>query len=313
VFYWSSKRDKALQTCKRKYYYDCYGYENGWFEDAPEENQKAWRLKKLKSIPQRVGELVGNLIKEYLVELKRGNEIQLRVLLERLEKTFDRDFEQSKKLLFKENPKAYIGLREHEYSLLLDDSFVKERLELGKQCITNFLESDILKEIKLAPVETWIFPGKYDQDGFPTFYFENTKVFSVFKFGILNKGALVLYDWTTGSEKELESDLDVKHSVFLIFFSKKEGLLPNQIKVKKIYLKDNSVELVEFTNSDAARIKNHLKGSISEMKSLLDDKEKNKATKENFEKTNNESNCTYCNYKKICSPLSISEFTGYGD
>ncbi len=312
-FSWSSKRDKVFCTCKRKYYYECYGYKNGWFKESSKENQDVWRLKKLKTIPQFVGELVGNQIKEFLLELKKGNEPKSDVILKNMEEGFKSKFEQSKKLLFQKNPKDFLGLREHEYALLLDDAFVKEKLELAKSCMVNFLKSDVLNEIKYAPVETWIFPEKYESRGFPSFYFENTLIYSVFKFGIFKNGTLVLYDWTTALEEDLESDLDVKNSVFLIFFSKKENLMPNQIKVKKMYLRTGVVDTNEFTNSAAARIKNHLRESISEIKSLLDDKEKNKAIKENFEKTDNESNCTYCSYKKLCAPLSISEFTGYGD
>lgn len=308
-FSWSPKRNKCFKTCKRKYFYEYYGYNKGWFPDSPKENQEIYRLKKLKTIPYWIGGLVSNQIIGYLVKLQRGSKELNSELLNKLGKQFKKDFKESEEGTYKENPKKFCDLRIHEYSINVDEDYVKKKLEFAKKCFLNFLNSKTLKEIQSTDPKTWLFRRDYDEGGFPNFQFRNTKIYAVFKFGILNK-KLVLYDWTTAREENKEGLNEIKNGVLLKFFSEKENLPVDKIKLKRLYLLDGSSEEKNFSNKDINEIENHMGESISKMRSISDNEEENTASKNKFPKTQNESNCKYCKYKKKCFPGATSVFRG---
>ncbi|MFH1224867.1 MAG: hypothetical protein V1676_03610 [Candidatus Diapherotrites archaeon] len=295
------------------YYYKYYGGWGGCFWDSPEDAREIYRLKGLKTVPLWVGELVSNSIAYFLVELKKGREVEGGVLLSGLERQFREGLEGSKNRALKKDRSKGLILQDHEYSRIVDDDFVKEKLELAKSCLAAFLNSELLREIKASDPKTWRFPKDYDAKGFPVFYFEDTRVFAMFRFGVLSGGNLTLYDWTTSARGEsAEEDSVLKNNIFLPFFSKNENLSPAQIELKKVYLKDGFFEEKTFSNSDAAQVKNYMRESIAQMKSMLDEGTKNSASEGKFPKTDNESDCTYCNFKKKCFPGATSEFMGYG-
>ena len=311
-FSWSRRRERIFIECKKKYYNEYYGYWNGWFPESPEETKNLWLLKNLKNLPLLTWELVRDSIKDILHKFKENGEVSIDTAIKELEKKYFTTLSESKNHQYRDNPKKYFALMEDEYEIIIEQEKVDENLILAKTCLINFYKSDLFKEIKNTSKENWIFPEEYNAKGFTSFYFENTQIFAIFSLAILENNQLTVYDWTTGAQDNPEEeDIDTKNSTLLLFFMNKKKLYPNQIKIKKIYLKTNQVEETVFSNADAARIKNHIKESVFEMKSVLLDKEQNTASEENFPKTDNESNCTFCKYKKHCFPLAVSKFIGY--
>jgi hypothetical protein len=47
-FSWSKTRDEVFSTCPRQYWFACYGYWNGWLENAPARTRQIYILKNLK-------------------------------------------------------------------------------------------------------------------------------------------------------------------------------------------------------------------------------------------------------------------------
>ena len=54
---WSVSRRGCFRECPRRYYYQYYGYHDGWKPAAPAVARAAYRLKHLKSLPILVGEV----------------------------------------------------------------------------------------------------------------------------------------------------------------------------------------------------------------------------------------------------------------
>jgi len=313
VFFWSISRDKCFNQCKRKYYYNHYGFVNGWDKKESQEIQEIYLLKKLQTIPQWIGKLVSDKINAILGEMKKNEIPNLNVALSELDAEFNSKYQESKEKRFRQAPSKFLGLQDHEYDNLIDEEYLSEQLKFSKTCLTNFFESAIFTEISSLDKSSWIFPKDYEPKGFPSFIFENSKLYAVFKFGIKNSDNLILYDWTTSqSEEDTDFSNVFKYGTILKFFVEKEGLTPLQIRVKKIFLKDGSTKVIMFSNTDLEKIEKYITKSILHMKELLDDIPDNKASEEKFSKTNNESNCAYCNYKKKCFQDANSVFRGYG-
>ncbi len=304
-FSWSASKDKVFKICKRKYYYDSYGF--SW-DNNPNNPREMYKLKKLRSIPLWIGSLVRENIRSILESIQKGKQLSMEESLQKLESDFNSSFKESENKLNEQNAKNYLGLREHEYGLLIDEDDLMERLNLAKNCIKNFYESKLFQEIKKTNPQTWLLREK---SHFPHFYFEGTKVYCMYDLAIPGQGSLTVYDWTIGKELEEEEEVDRKN-MLVEYFSKKRRLNYDEIHIKKIYLKNNLIETTTLTLEDINKTENYIRKSISEIKDLLDDPKANTATEEKFERTTVESNCNFCNYKKHCFPDSISEFRGHG-
>ena len=48
-FSWSISRDRVFQTCPRQYYFNYYGYWDGWETGAPAKTRQIYILKQLKN------------------------------------------------------------------------------------------------------------------------------------------------------------------------------------------------------------------------------------------------------------------------
>ena len=76
-FSWSKSRDSLFSECRRKYYFNHYGFWGGWKIDAPKEVRELYILKNLISKEMWVGQVVHKIIENVLSQLKLGNETPL--------------------------------------------------------------------------------------------------------------------------------------------------------------------------------------------------------------------------------------------
>ena len=83
-----------------------------------------------------------------------------------------------------------------------------------------------------------------------------------------------------------------------------ESSAPKNIICKKYNVMIDKVDDYEVNDDVIEKVKDYMKGSISEMKELLYDKENNTAREEDFELTEDEMQCRMCNFKKICPKWS---------
>src|SRR3989344_8234119 len=112
-FSWSKSRDELFKECKRKYYFDKYGFWNGWTINAEERTKKLYQLKKLSSKQVWLGKIVHEAIEHFLTELKLGDHIPLPTLLSILQKELESRYQASELGMYRTFPKKG-GLLEHE-------------------------------------------------------------------------------------------------------------------------------------------------------------------------------------------------------
>jgi len=292
-FSWSKSRDGLFNECKRKYYFNYYGCWGGWEPTAPERIRKLYILKNLSTRQMWIGQVVHSIIKYYLIKLKSGEQVNSSHLIFILKKRLKEDFEYSETGFYKKFPKK-CGLIEHEYEMLISKDEWDELFKYAEKCIMNFYNSDILKEIKREDIDKWLF-----LEDFLSFDFEGTKVYLSIDFAIKDKdNRVVLYDWKTGKERDVE--MDVQLACYALYVLQKWNLSPDRIIIKKFNVALGKEDEFKATTQIIEDIKDYMRKSIEDMKNILKDKENNIAEEDSFPKTTNISNCLRCNFKKIC-------------
>ncbi|MBU2639900.1 MAG: PD-(D/E)XK nuclease family protein [Nanoarchaeota archaeon] len=292
-FSWSKSRDGVFCECKRKYYFNHYGFWDGWKADAPQRVRELYILKNLSTRQIWIGQVVHDIIKYYLIKLKSGEDVTSSHLIFRLGKRLKEDFECSEAGIYKKFPKK-CGLVEHEYKMLISKDEWDELFKYAEECIMNFYNSDSLKEIKKEDISRWLF-----LEEFLSFDFEGTKVYLSIDFAIKDgDNQVILYDWKTGKERDVE--MDVQLACYALYVLQKWNLSPDKIIIKKFNVALDKVDEFKVTTQIIEDIKSYMRKSIKDMKDTLKDKESNIAEEGNFSKTSNVKSCLRCNFKKIC-------------
>jgi len=299
-FSWSKARDSIFKDCKRKYYLNYYGSWGGWKRDSTARG--IYILKKLVTRQVWIGQVVHYIIETLLSNYKTGKKISLSELLFELKKKLKEEFDSSKIKEYHQFPGYKTGLFEHEYNLLISKEEWEDLFKIAEKCVRNFYNSDVFKYIKNVDPEKWVF-----LEDFLNFDFEGTKVYLKIDFAIKNGNKIILFDWKTGQERQTE-DIELQLSCYALYVLQKWGLTPDNISVKICNLRLDKEDSFSITNETIDNIKNYIRNSLSEMKSLLDGQEDNSANMENFPKTENEMFCSCCNFKKLCFNQGESVF-----
>ena len=313
-FSWSKSRDGTFRECKRKYFFNHYGFWDGWIASEDDRVKRIYYLKKLATKELWMGSVVHEVIEIILRKFRVGEEISLGHALAILRKRMESDFAISKL-------KEYSGFMskahrffEDEYGIEISEGERKGLAEKAEKCLRNFYNSDIFMEIRRTPVEDWV-----TLEDFLSFDFEGTKVYLsidfAMKVGFTPKGAppaqvasagadkvgkVVLYDWKTGGERK--ADYKLQLSLYALYVSEKLGIPADKIKAKMFYLalgELGKVDSFEVDSEGLEDVREYLRASVLGMKKLLVDVTENEAVEEDFEKSEGFW-CSRCNFRKVC-------------
>jgi len=291
-FSWSKSRDDLFNKCKRKYYFNHYGSWGGWDINALEKTRELYILKNLISKEMWIGQVVHNIIKSMLFQLKLGNEVSLDYTLKLLREKLNKDYYNSITKQYKKDPKRIVGLFEHEYDLLISKDEWGEVFKKAEKCIINFYNSDVYRKVKSTLINNWLF-----LEDFLNFDFENTKIYLSIDFAIKEGNNIILYDWKTGRERD--TDRNIQLACYALFILHRWDIPPEKIIAKVYNIAIDKEDGFVIDSKLISKIKDYMRKSINEMKGLLKDKENNIAIEENFS-LNEGQFCSWCNFKKIC-------------
>ena len=240
-----------------------------------------------------MGQIVHEVIKYVLDQLNYENKINLSYALAILRKKFEQGFIYS-------SMKRYTGFSskvhkffEEEYNIEISEEDKKELLKKAELCLTTFYNSDTFMEIKNVPLSDWI-----SLEEFLSFNLEGNRIFLSIDFAMKVGDKIILYDWKTG--KERESDFDLQLTCYSLYLSEKYGISPENIVAKIFNLSINKEDTFKIDVKKLEEMKEYIKKSIEEMKSLLYDAENNIAKEDNFPKEEG-FYCSRCSFKKVCS------------
>lgn len=294
-FSWSKSRDGTFRECKRKYFFNHYGFWDGWIASEDDRIKRIYYLKKLATKELWMGSVVHEVIEFILRRFRVGEEVSLGHALAVLRKRMESDFAISKL-------KEYTGFMskahrffEDEYGIEISDEERKGLAEKAEKCLRNFYNSDIFMEIRRTPVEDWI-----TLEDFLSFDFEGTQVYLSIDFAMKVGDEVILYDWKTGGERK--ADYKLQLSLYALYVSEKLGIPADRIKAKMFYLalgESGKVDSFEVDSEGLEEVREYLRASVLEMKKLLVDVTENEAVEEDFEKSEGFW-CSRCNFRKVC-------------
>lgn len=294
-FSWSKSRDGIFRECPRKYFFNHYGFWDGWIAAEDDRVKRIYYLKKLVTKELWIGSIVHEVIEFVLRKSRVGEEVSLNHALAILRKRFDSDFEISRL-------KEYTGFMskahrffEDEYGIKISNEMKANLFEKAKKCLTNFFNSDVFMEIRRTPIEDWIV-----LEDFLSFDFEKTRVYLSIDFAMKIGDKVVLYDWKTGSERK--ADYELQLGLYALYITEKLGIPAENITAKMFYLgigSEGKVDSFEVSSERLEGVRERLRVSILEMKKLLRDVTENEAAEEDFERLRGFW-CSRCNFRKIC-------------
>jgi hypothetical protein len=293
-FSWSKSRDEIFQTCPRQYYFNYYAFWGGWEKGAPERTRQIYILKNLKNRYMWAGGKVHECIKHTLRNLQRGIPVlNVDQIISITINEMRDEFRSSRERRYHAYPKT-CALFEHEYEVDLSNDQWKAMANDVEQCLRNFYGSETFTMLKGLPRENWL--GIED---FSSFYLAETKIWAVIDCSFRTEEGATIIDWKTG--RGTEEDLSLQLSCYAMYGVEKWGVKPEEIKLFEYnLLSDQSAEF-SVTAGQIDNTKAYIKGSITDMQSLLVDIEKNIPEEEQlFKKVEDDRITSRCNFRKVC-------------
>ena len=272
-----------FDECKRRYYFNYYGSWGGWSFTADRRTRELYILKQLQTGPMLLGDSVHRVLENYLNELRKKRDLPLSSIVRQFRGFMTHSHDESLSGMYRENPKKYCGLLEHEYEQEVDiDSFIMA----GEKCIKNFYFSDVLKEIKESDVNHWL-----PIEELQSFDLDGTTIYVKIDFAT-NGDKTIIYDWKTGKSSVDELQLACYALYAMNKWNVKLPVITRNYNLRTNVLTESEVDDVDWVNEK-------IKQSISDMKALLFNPETNTAREEDFPK-NEGRRCEYCKFRKLC-------------
>jgi CRISPR/Cas system-associated exonuclease Cas4 (RecB family) len=293
-FSWSKSRDGSFQICLRQYYFNYYGYWNGWLDNAPLRTRQIYILKNLKTRHMWAGEMVHQCIERTIKNLQRGIPILdsdqvISITLNRMRA----DFKSSRAQHYLRRPKS-CALFEHEYDLAIPDELWKETADNVERCLKNFYNSEIFREMQEMPAERWL-----ETEQFSHFMFEGVKIWVVMDCCFRSDSGITIIDWKTGTSTV--EDNSIQLSCYTLYVLEKWGIEPGKIKIVEYNLSTDTPKDFSVTWRNIEDIKGYIGGSIADMRSLLIDVDHNTPKDEAcFKPVDDRRICEGCNFRRIC-------------
>jgi len=295
-FSWSKSRDDIFRSCRRRYFFNYYGSWGGWDPSVDRRTRQIYILKNISSRHIWIGSIVHEFVQQLLDKIRYGYEVDLYSLLGNLRRTMRQDFERSENGNYTRYPKIdgrTYGLFEHEYNVFIPNREWGQIFERAEMCLTNFFNSDTFRYIKSIGTENWL-----QMERLQTFDFEGTPVYVKIDFALENNGDIFIFDWKTGKVRDVE--MDIQLACYGLYAQEKWGVPAQKIFCKRYNLYLDIVDNCEINDNVLQEAESYMRKSISSMKELLYDKDKNIAIEDDFEMCSDEKICRDCNFKKVC-------------
>ncbi len=289
---WSLSRHRTFKKCLRKYYYQYYKSHNGWEWDAPEENKKVYRLKKLQSIDSILGNSIHHLLHQIIHD---GFPLNRSVLDKKIKKTLNDAVRSSQNIpAWEVNPSNHTMLKEVYYNDQLSERKI-EKIKYKKEQILNYLlNTDIIGNIKDS-----YYIKSFDTSTFENFDFKGTKVYAIpdLIYKKMKDKKPNIIDWKTGKQKNSEIDQLKLYTYYYYNEYDYKGIIDTSF----IYLYEQNIDDYQFGEEIISEVENKMNKSLKEMKEYLKEEKWNRPLEENvFERRTNDIVCSYCKFRELC-------------
>lgn len=293
-FSWSKSSDELFRECARKYYYQKYGSWGGWEWDADGRTRQLYILKNLKSRHMWLGEKLHEEVARILKGLRLGSQPNIGESVQRVRTIMRKEFVDSKKKLYRKDPKRFVGLSEHEYEINLSDEQWRELIGGAEECIKCFMGCEELRTISNIQTSGWLPIEK-----FQSMRVDGIKVYLKIDFAYRCGNLIRIVDWKTGESKDVDSTVQMR--CYCLFAKGKWHqddcyLESREVNIRTGTTKVNRIE----SKAELDWVRHYIRNSANAMLDLLDDRDRNIARMERFDKTHDESKCRWCNFRRVC-------------
>ncbi|MBS3788962.1 PD-(D/E)XK nuclease family protein [Candidatus Bipolaricaulota bacterium] len=322
-FSWSNSRLSTFKSCKRKYYFQYYGFWDGWEDDASERVRTIYRLKKLNNRHTWKGTIIHEAIAFLIKSLLENEKLNRDEFKKAVVGKMRVQYKTSNSGDYKSDPKDNFGLLEHEYNEEISDETWQLLKESVFRSLDNFRGSKFWKKAKTLTQEdclalegnlkgsenNWktISPNLNTWKNLPSgaaadhFTVDGVKVWVKIDFAYPeDDGSIRLIDWKSGNS---ESEPDSTQLNIYGYYASKVWCDPEE----KIHLTAYNVNRDEqydrtFSKEGKQETREKILNSVENMKELLVNREENEAKEEDFPKKENDNFCRHCRYRQVCKP-----------
>jgi hypothetical protein len=295
-FSWSKSRDETFRECARKYYFQYYGYWNGWRDDAHPRAREIYILKRLQTRQMWVGDHVHRVVKKILHAIRAGEQAPADdTAVADMLQAMRADFKASRAKLYRSDPKARsCAFFEHEYEQPVPDTEWKAAAEKAEQCVRAFMKADLFSELCAIPPGDWL-----EIEDFSGFSLDGLKILVQLDAAFRKDGRIHVCDWKTGRRADDRNELQL--ACYALYAMQKWQAPADQVVCTLLYLP--SCERTDWKPDEERleTVKDYVRESADEMLFPLTDPASNEAGDEDvFELTEDERVCRRCNFLRIC-------------
>ena len=297
TFSWSVSRDGVLRECPRKYYFSYYGHWGGWLANAPERTREIYVLKQLKNRATWVGQTVHDCIARTLHNISRSMPVlPVDEILSITRNIMRQDWRHSRSGRYRENPRAYCGLFEHEYGIEVTDDEWRRVAEDVDLCLRTFYESEHYRELRDTPPSDYL-----EVEQFSSLDLDSTELRIKLDCATRAKDRVVVWDWKTG-KKGADTGLSIQMGCYALYASATYGARLEDVVTRRFDLSRGVMHERTLTRPSLDEMLAYVRGSIADMLALLEDAAENRADEASFAKVERRGVCLKCNFLKVCNP-----------
>ena len=295
TFSWSVSRDAVFRECPRKYYFNYYGYWDGWQRGAPQRTREIYVLKQLKNRSTWVGQVVHDCIARSLQNLSRGVPVLgLDEILSITRNLMRRDYRDSKSGRYRQNPKQYCGLFEHEYDIPVTDEEWKAAADAAAGYLKTFYDSEHFAAFQKAEPTSFL-----EIERFSSIYVDTSEIRIKLDCATRESAGIVVWDWKTG-KKEADPGLSLQMGCYALYARDRYRVSLDSVITRRFDLYRGVIHEHRLTEASLDEILSYVRGSIADMTALAD--ADNKTEEERFSKVERREVCRHCSFLKVCRP-----------
>ncbi len=298
-FSWSKTRDETFRICLRRYFYEYYASWGGWEEGATAQTREIYLLKRLKTREMWVGDLVHRAVQRSITNLARGVAVlPVNRIVEITLNLMRNEFRSSKRGSYRHTNS--VALFEHEYGIPVPDGEWKASAAVVETCLRNFYGSGIWADLSLLGRDRIL-----EVENLSSFDFEKTRCWVVLDAAWRGQDGLTIADWKTGRGQP--GGVELQLTGYALYAGEAWQVDPTGLVLLEYNLFHDRVHRYLSDKATVERTRSYIRGSITDMKSLLVEEGTNTPLpEERFVQVNSRMVCPQCKYQRICRPAILT-------
>jgi len=295
-FKWSVSRDKTFRECPRQYWFSAYGAWSGWEPQADPRTREIYLLKQLQTRPLWIGDVVHRCIKQSLENLSRGIAVlPVEDILALTRKRMRSEFRESRDGRYREDPRSMRALFEHEYRVHVTDGEWLEAAETVDRCLLNFYDSEAWAHLRSLQPSDFL-----EVEQLASFEIDGVTVNLKMDCAVRETDHVVVWDWKTGKRESQSATLQL--ACYAFYVHQRYHVPIPHVVMRRFELMHGEVIQRTIHEGELNDVLSYVRGSIADMRSILDDPDRNLASEERFMKVSRREICSRCNFVRLCEP-----------